>query len=167
MLRKRRSLPQGHASHARRPLSVRKAPPRRHSAPHVPEVPELLEEETFVSTGDHKQDLILAHAQARQGIVGHSHSKFWIGLAIAVCVLAVFFGWWTTFGFSLQAGGPGSEGLFQIVRQSTDQLKQDLHDPTQDIKTQLDALRAERAAREEAMKRISQELQKTQATGTR
>lgn len=164
MIRKRRSLSAGSASHGKRSLSSRKAPPRRRAPLIALEEPE----EMFASTGSPKHDLILSHAHARQGSAQHAHGKFWTGGAIALCVLAVFLGWWMTFGLSLQVSvGQGSDTLLQIVRQNTQQLKTDLQDPTQDVRTRLEVLQAERVARDAALKRLGDALHQAQSTSTR
>lgn len=164
MIRKRRSLAVGSASPVKRSLSARKAPPRRRTSVVVAQEPE----EVFVSTGNPKHDLILSHARAREGMATHAHGKFWIGSVIALCVLVVFLGWWATFGMSLQVSvGRGSDGLLQIIRENTQQLKEDLKDPTQDVRARLDALEAQRVARDAALKRLQNELHQAQPTSTR
>lgn len=164
MLRKRRSLSRGHAPVARGRLGAHKVPPRRH----VVVVPSEVEEAVFESTGDPKRDLILAHAHVRRGAGEHPHGRFWIGVAIVGCVLAVFVGWWMTFGFSLSSGSDErSPGLFDVVRQSTKQLKADLQAPAEELNTEMQALKAQQAARAALAKRVAEELRQRQATGTR
>ena len=167
MIRKHRSLSERHPSKARGVLGVHKVPPRRHVSSQ-PEKVNVPHDDVFVSTGNPKQDLILAHAHVRRGAGEQPHGRLWIGIAIVGCVLAVFFGWWMTFGVSLRAGaGQGSGGLFQVIRQSTHQLKQNLRDPVQDARSELKTFAEEQAAKKEALKRMAEELRQAQVTSTK
>jgi len=78
------------------------------------------------------------HLDARTQNQVHPHVRVGVGVAVVVAFCLVFFGWWVTFGLSIQAPeSQQGEGLFDTVRNGASTLQDRARSQTEEIRQRL------------------------------